>query len=203
MRPTAIDTFPGLLPGFPHPSHLVHGKSSPVPVQIPDHLRITLSSGNSGALVRLEGELDVAGAPALTSVLALCVGQPGCITVDAAGLHFIDAAGVRPLADAQALCHRQGRDFHVAPASAAVRRVVMLTGLADRLLGDVDARPHHADQHLDPALDPPLGGGRRRTDAPPRVATPPSRSTESWGPAAFRPGDVQRGSARSAGTTPT
>lgn len=146
VRPTAIDTFPGLLPAFPHPSHSVHGKSSPVPVQIPDHLRITVSSGSSGALVRLEGELDIAGAPALTSVLALCVGQPGCITVDAAGLAFIDAAGIRPLADAQAICHRQGRDFRVAPASVAVRRVVMLTGLAERLLGDADVRPHRADE---------------------------------------------------------
>ncbi|MFE7171632.1 STAS domain-containing protein [Streptomyces sp. NPDC057616] len=104
-----------------------------------EHLRISLSHTGGGAMVRLAGELDIAGAPALTALLAHCVEQGRDIAVDAADLTFIDAAGIRPLADAQARCRRQGRSFRLRTASAAVRRVVTLTGLADRLFGTADA----------------------------------------------------------------
>jgi anti-anti-sigma regulatory factor len=69
-------------------------------------------------------------------VPAWCVEQAASITADAAGLAFIDAARLRPLADAQALCHQRGRDVRVASARVAVRRVVTLTGPGDRLFGE-------------------------------------------------------------------
>ncbi|MGY6019689.1 STAS domain-containing protein [Streptomyces spinosirectus] len=123
MTATAVDPVLDLPAGPPHLS------------QEPEHLRISLSHTRGGAMVRLAGELDIAGAPALNALLAHCVEQGRNIIVDAAELTFIDAAGVRPLADAQACCRRQGRGFRLRTASAAVHRVVTLTGLADRLFG--------------------------------------------------------------------
>ncbi|MFD5633473.1 STAS domain-containing protein [Streptomyces sp. NPDC127077] len=134
MSITAIDPVLELPATIPSPSEPACGEFSPVP----EHLRISLSSRCGDTHVRVEGELDIAGAPALTSALARCVEQPGNITVDTAGLVFIDAAGIRPLADTQALCRRLGREFRLVSASAAVRRVVTLTGLAERLLDDTD-----------------------------------------------------------------
>lgn len=142
---TMSDTQHDLSAAVPHCSCPCHQESPPAVPPVPEHLRMSLTSVGGGVLLRLEGELDIAGAPALTAVLTRCLEQTDGITVDATRLTFIDAAGIRPLADAQAASRRQGRNFCLAAASAAVRRVVVLAGLADRLLGTVNARfrrPH-------------------------------------------------------------
>lgn len=141
---TALETLP-VLPAAPaQPSRRYHRTVASAPA--PEHLRIGAYRTCEGALLRLEGELDIAGAAALAAVLATCAEQPGSITVDAGGLGFIDAAGLRPLADAQAHCHRHGRGFRLAAASTAVRRVVVLAGLAERLLDDGDTWAGRADR---------------------------------------------------------
>ncbi|MFE0511640.1 STAS domain-containing protein, partial [Streptomyces sp. NPDC058964] len=95
MPDTALGTAPQPSAAIPHQSRPLH-RGTPPAAAVPECLWIGISRTRGGALVRLEGELDVAGAPALTSVLVRCMRQPGSITVDASGLVFIDAAGGGP-----------------------------------------------------------------------------------------------------------
>ncbi len=103
----------------------------------PPHLCITLLMGpGCSTLVRLSGELDVATAPAVKSALDFClsVDHSHGVTLDAADLTFIDAAGLRPLVEAHTLSRRRGQWLRIAPMSAALRRVVTLTRHTHRLL---------------------------------------------------------------------
>jgi anti-anti-sigma factor len=88
-------------------------------------------------IVRLTGELDLAGAPRLRSILADCLAAgDGMIqlVVDVGGLRFIDCAGVRVLVDAARLAAESSRSFHVCSAGGQVEEVLRLLGL-DELLG--------------------------------------------------------------------
>lgn len=74
------------------------------------------------------GELDVAGAPALTDASALLVTcDPGDSTLEVSGLSFVDAAGLgRIVVLANALASR-GAKFAVLGAIPQVRRVFDIT----------------------------------------------------------------------------
>jgi anti-anti-sigma factor len=123
----------------------------------PSPLRITLLTGpGRSMLVRLDGELDIATAPAAGSALAFCLGlddSPGTV-LDAAGLTFIDAAGLRPLIAAHTLSRREGRWLRITPMSAALRRVVLLTRHTHRLLECTPDGHSTQDQDLPGALRP-------------------------------------------------
>ncbi|MGW3247444.1 STAS domain-containing protein [Streptomyces sp. NPDC001070] len=114
----------------------------------PPSLRITLLTGpGCSMLVRLSGELDIAGAPAVNSALDFCLSLDHShgVTLDAADLTFVDAAGLRPLVEAHTLSRRRGQWLRIAPVSAALRRVVVLTRHTHRLLdctaaGEVDTQ---------------------------------------------------------------
>ena len=106
-------------------------------------------------VVALSGEFDIATAPAARDLLAelASAGVTG-ITVDLGGLTFVDAAGLRVLADAS----RAGRclpgGFRLVAVPARVVRLLRLTGL---------------DRHL--AVFPvPPGSRHRRIRAAPLAA---------------------------------
>ncbi|MET8809840.1 STAS domain-containing protein [Streptomyces sp. NPDC004546] len=103
----------------------------------PSSLRITLLMGpGCSMLVRLSGELDIATGPAVDSALDFCLSLEHShgVTLDAAGLTFIDAAGLRPLIRAHTLGRRRGQWLRIQPASTALRRVLTLTRHTHRLL---------------------------------------------------------------------
>jgi anti-anti-sigma factor len=116
----------------------------------PSPLRITLLTGSDGSmLVALDGELDIATAPAVDGALAFCLrldDSPG-ITLDTAGLTFIDAAGLRPLTQAHTRSRQRGRWLRITPMSAALCRVVLLTRHTHRLLECTPAG--HSTRELD------------------------------------------------------
>ncbi|MEU6519878.1 STAS domain-containing protein [Streptomyces sp. NPDC046978] len=117
----------------------------------PSGLRITLLVGpGCSMLVRLSGELDIATGPAVKSALDFCLSLDHShgVTLDAADLTFIDAAGLRPLVQAHALSRRRGQWLRIASVSTALRRVLALTRHTHRLLectaagrGDTDQVP--------------------------------------------------------------
>jgi anti-sigma B factor antagonist len=82
----------------------------------------------------LTGELDIAQAAAVESVLARvsASGTVG-ITLDLSGLTFMGSTGVRVVLLARELCERGGYEFRVIPGPANVQQVFKLTGVSDVL----------------------------------------------------------------------
>jgi anti-sigma B factor antagonist len=82
--------------------------------------------GREPPVVRLIGELDLAGVPRLESVLAVLDGD---VELDCAGLDFIDAAGLRGLQRAQAGCAARGCTLVLVDPSPAVDRLLRMDEL--------------------------------------------------------------------------
>ena len=80
--------------------------------------------------LRLLGELDVAGVPVVWAGLA---GVNGDVELDAAGLTFIDAAGLRLLVAIQACCRARGARLSIVNPSPCVMRLADLAGVAAML----------------------------------------------------------------------
>ena len=80
--------------------------------------------------LRLRGELDAAGVPAVWPRL---VGLDGDVELDCAGLTFIDASGVRLFVAVRAACQARGARLSIVNPSSCVIRVVGLTGLGAML----------------------------------------------------------------------
>ncbi len=99
-------------------------------------LRITCRNTAGVTLLRLEGELDLAGAPALSSALQQAyTGAAQPVVLDMAAVGFIDSTGVRTLLEAQQLA---GRSLVLMAPSGAVTRVLDLTRLRGRFM-EIDA----------------------------------------------------------------
>jgi anti-sigma B factor antagonist len=82
--------------------------------------------GGDPAVVRAEGELDVAGVSPLVSALA---DQDGDVELDCSGLSFIDAAGVGAIVRAHQACEARGAKLVLHDPSDAVVRVLRLVKL--------------------------------------------------------------------------
>ncbi len=83
------------------------------------------------AVVRLMGELDLAGAPMLRSALAELDGD---VELDCSRLDFIDAAGLRAILQGHEECGARGAKLVLVNPSAAVERVVSFLELDTVLL---------------------------------------------------------------------
>ena len=92
-------------------------------------------------LVRLAGELDLAGAPRVMSAAQWAADQPGRapLVLDVSRVSFIDSTGVRTLLDVS-----RGSDRPVAllSPSPTLARVLEITQLRDRFveIADLDER---------------------------------------------------------------
>src|SRR5262245_10724716 len=82
--------------------------------------------GRRPAVVRLIGELDLAGAPRLESVLA---GLDGDVEFDCSGLDFIDAAGLRAFERARDGCAARGCKLVLVDPSPALDRLLRMVNL--------------------------------------------------------------------------
>jgi anti-anti-sigma factor len=82
--------------------------------------------GRHPAVVRMIGELDLAGAPRLESVLS---GLDGDVDLDCSGLDFIDAAGLRAFQKAQDECAARRCTLVLVDPSPAVNRLLRMLEL--------------------------------------------------------------------------
>lgn len=78
------------------------------------------------AVVRLVGELDLAGVPRLLSALA---GLGGDVELDCSGVDFIDAAGLTAFMRTHNACAARGSKLIVVDPSPAVDRLLRLVEL--------------------------------------------------------------------------
>jgi stage II sporulation protein AA (anti-sigma F factor antagonist) len=105
----------------------------PVPV---DPLRVEAGYVGSHVTITLEGEFDLSGTELFWAYASEALDSgPESIVVDAAGLTFIDSAGLVALWRARDAAYAAGVAYRVSNATPAVRRVVELLGL-EALLSD-------------------------------------------------------------------
>lgn len=87
--------------------------------------------------MRATGEVDVATTGLLTDALGraidAAVATPRSVRVDLSGVTFIDSSGLRSLLVARTRSAAESVTFAVEPASAAVERLISMTGLDDLL----------------------------------------------------------------------
>jgi anti-sigma B factor antagonist len=105
-----------------------------------DQLRWSVCPGADGStVVVLSGELDCAYEADVTRLLAgLDHGAP--ITVDVAGLTFLDSSGLRCLLHAAQEAAAHGSRLLVTNATGLVRRVIEIAAVEGELFGGVASR---------------------------------------------------------------
>ena len=83
----------------------------------------------------VSGEIDAHTAPLLAEALATL--PAGLVTIDVAGVSFMDSSGLRVLMEAAVRAREAGGDLVVARPTAGIVRLVEISGLGEQLrLGD-------------------------------------------------------------------
>jgi anti-sigma B factor antagonist len=84
--------------------------------------------------VALVGELDIGSAPLLERTLAdLCSSGAKQITVDLAGVEFMDSSGMNAILRSRMLCEEHECDLSLTPARRSVRRVFEVARVLEKL----------------------------------------------------------------------
>jgi anti-sigma B factor antagonist len=82
----------------------------------------------------LNGEIDAHTAPALATAMVQL--PSGVVIVDVAAVSFMDSSGLRVLMDATRRAREGGGDLIVAHPTAAIARLVEISGLGEQLRMD-------------------------------------------------------------------
>lgn len=98
-----------------------------------DLLRFEEAEHASGSVVCVWGELDMATAPPLQVRLLALVGEGRRVELDLSGLTFMDSSGLNLLIGVARAATESGGALTLAAASPEVRRVLELSGVAERL----------------------------------------------------------------------
>lgn len=110
-----------------HPSEDVRPRTRTV---VSNPLTIKIGFETEACLVRLEGELDLESAPALSRELdRLLAGDHRRVVIDLAGLEFADSAGLRCLLAAAALSRSDGDALRIIEPGGQVSRLFEVTGV--------------------------------------------------------------------------
>lgn len=93
------------------------------------------ADGDGGSVVvRLQGELDMATAPALSRALDTALdGRPSALRLDLSDLEFVDSTGIRVLITACRRAGGQACSFSLCAPRRPVLKALRLTGV-DRLM---------------------------------------------------------------------
>jgi anti-sigma B factor antagonist len=97
-------------------------------------LRVRAEHYGSEAVIVLEGEFDLTGTDRFWAFFSEALAaSPRSITLDAAGLTFIDSSGLKALLHARAAATDAGVAFRVSEPSPELRRIAEITGVEDLL----------------------------------------------------------------------
>jgi anti-sigma B factor antagonist len=98
------------------------------------HFDVKVHHEAGAAVVTLSGELDIAAAPSLEQQLeTVFAAPPAQLIVDLRELEFIDSTGLSVLVKANQRAESDGLRFGLAGGGTQVRRLLSLTGIAERL----------------------------------------------------------------------
>jgi len=101
---------------------------------MPNNFRVEVRSEDGAPLLFVKGELDLASSPALEQELErVTADSPSLIIIDLRELDFMDSTGLSVLIRAHQRAQEQGRRLGIVNGSRQVRRLLNLTGVADRL----------------------------------------------------------------------
>ncbi len=97
-------------------------------------LQIESRQESDRVVITMDGELDMANAPALQAAIESDeLASPKAVVLDLQGLTFLDSTGLRVILAARELCWRRGQEFAVTPGSAQVQRLLSVTGVGEHL----------------------------------------------------------------------
>ncbi len=97
----------------------------------PADFRAAIVDANGGATLELAGEVDLACVDDLAARLdAVIDTRTGTIAVDLSRVTFLDSSGLKSLVSAHRRLQAEGRRLTVRAPSAAVFRVLQLSGVA-------------------------------------------------------------------------
>ncbi len=106
------------------------------PVEQLPNLRVGVSTDAARAVVRLDGELDIASSGALTQRLSDLLSQGHTrIVVDLTHLTFCDAAGLRAFVRASRLATTHRGWLRIAAAQPRMTRIISIADLSRMLPG--------------------------------------------------------------------
>jgi anti-sigma B factor antagonist len=94
---------------------------------------VTVAATDGVVRVAVVGDLDCASAPQLRQVLDGVAGDRRDVLVDLRSTEFVDCAGISALVIAYERRRQLGGELVLEAPSAAARRVLDLTGLAERI----------------------------------------------------------------------
>ncbi|HZU40397.1 MAG TPA: STAS domain-containing protein [Solirubrobacteraceae bacterium] len=98
------------------------------------NFRVEVRREGDVPVVSLYGELDLASSPALEDELErLLATAPSVVVIDLRELDFMDSTGLSVLIRAHHRAHEAGHRLAVVNGTRQVRRLLSLTGLAERL----------------------------------------------------------------------
>jgi anti-sigma B factor antagonist len=98
----------------------------------PSPARLTIAAGEGSRDLVLEGDIDSYTAPRLDSAVQ-ALGFDSGITIDLAGVEFIDSSGLRVLITTHSALDERGQQLVLLSPSPAVARLFEITGLLDHL----------------------------------------------------------------------
>jgi anti-anti-sigma factor len=84
---------------------------------------------DSGTVVTIIGELDVAAAPKVGHAFDEAIAQPGPVKLDMRGCSFVDSIGIAALVRAARELHEDDRTLLIQGARKRVRGILELSGL--------------------------------------------------------------------------
>ena len=109
-----------------------HHPAAPASAASP-FLRVEVLKEGKAVRVEPRGELDMSNADALRAVL-ISQHLPGHnVLLDLSGLDFMDSTGIQVLLEADAAARANGHSMTVGNLSPAVRRVLEISGVLERL----------------------------------------------------------------------
>ena len=113
---------------------------------IPD-FGVTVIRDEGAALMHISGELDLAAAPELRRHLGLVDEDVRQVTMDLAGVSFIDSSGLSALVSCLKRLRERGGDLSLRSPTANTMKVFEITGLTEIFaIVDGDAVPAPADR---------------------------------------------------------
>jgi len=91
---------------------------------------------DTGHLIAVTGELDIAATPELSTVLLMAANSPGAqgalVVLDLAGVEFIDSTALGTLLKAGGEIESAGKRLRIVCAGGPVRRLLEMTNLTNR-----------------------------------------------------------------------
>jgi anti-sigma B factor antagonist len=98
------------------------------------HFGVEVRKEGGASVITVKGELDLASTPALEEELdRVARTSPSVLIVDLRELDFMDSTGLSVLVRAHQRAQDDGQRFAVINGAHQVRRLLKLTGVADRL----------------------------------------------------------------------